>query len=45
MGELNDLERECRRLQDEQMLGAAAELKQEGKIRYLAVSSHGPYHM
>lgn len=27
------------------MLAAATELKQEGKIRYLAVSSHGPYNM
>lgn len=45
MGELEDLERERGRLTDQQMLAAAAELKQEGKIRYLAVSSHGPYHM
>jgi len=45
MGELDDYERERARLQDEDMLAAAAELKQEGKIRYLAVSSHGPYNM
>jgi predicted aldo/keto reductase-like oxidoreductase len=45
MGELDDYERERARLEDEDMLAAAAELKQEGKIRYLAVSSHGPYNM
>jgi len=45
MGELNDYERERSRLLDEDMLAAAAELKQEGKIRYLAVSSHGPHNM
>jgi len=27
------------------MLAAFEELKKEGKARYLAVSSHGPYHM
>lgn len=45
MGELDDYERERSRLLDEDMLAAAVELKQEGKIRYLAVSSHGPYNM
>jgi predicted aldo/keto reductase-like oxidoreductase len=45
MGELDDYERERARLLDEDMLAAAAELKQDGKIRYLAVSSHGPYNM
>ncbi len=30
---------------DPRMLEAAAELKQAGKIRFLAVSSHGPHHM
>jgi len=45
MGELKDYERERARLLDEDMLAAAQELKQEGKVRYLAVSSHGPYNM
>ncbi|MCG6862983.1 MAG: aldo/keto reductase, partial [Chromatiaceae bacterium] len=45
MGEVDDYDRERARLLDEDMLAAAAELKQEGKIRYLAVSSHGPYNM
>ncbi|MEA3278300.1 MAG: aldo/keto reductase [Pseudomonadota bacterium] len=45
IGELGDLERERSRLLDEDMLAAADELKREGKIRYLAVSSHGPNHM
>jgi len=45
IGELDDYERERTRLLDEDMLTAAAELKREGKIRYLAVSSHGPYNM
>lgn len=45
MGERNDLEGERRRLLDENMLAAFDELKQEGKARYLAVSSHGPNNM
>ena len=45
IGELRDFERERTRLFDEDMLAAAQELKQEGKIRYLAVSSHGPHNM
>ncbi len=45
MGERNDLEDERRRLLDENMLAAFDELKQEGKARYLAVSSHGPNNM
>lgn len=45
IGELNDYEREHARLFDPDMLEAAAELKQAGKIRYLAVSSHGPHNM
>jgi predicted aldo/keto reductase-like oxidoreductase len=45
MGESKNLDHERRRLLDENMLAAAAKLKQAGKIRYLAVSSHGPYNM
>jgi hypothetical protein len=46
IGERDDsFEGERARLLDEDMLAAAAELKQEGKIRYLAVSSHGPHDM
>ncbi len=45
MGEIDDYQAERRRLLDPNMLQAAAELKQAGKMRYLAVSSHGPYHM
>jgi predicted aldo/keto reductase-like oxidoreductase len=45
MGESKGYEAERARLLDEDMLAAAAELKQEGKIRYLAVSSHGPHNM
>ena len=45
IGEQKDLEHERSRLLDEDMLAAADELKKEGKIRYLAVSSHGPYNM
>ncbi len=40
-----DLEEEKNRLFDEEMLSAAAALKQAGKIRFLAASSHGPHHM
>lgn len=45
IGESRDYDRERERLFDEDMLAAADELKQAGKIRYLAVSSHGPYNM
>jgi aryl-alcohol dehydrogenase-like predicted oxidoreductase len=45
MGERRDYEGERARLLDENMLLAADELRREGKIRYLAVSSHGPYQM
>ena len=40
-----ELRGQRRRLLDEAMLSAFQELKQEGKARYLAVSSHGPYQM
>jgi predicted aldo/keto reductase-like oxidoreductase len=45
MGELSDYQGEHKRLFDPNMLEAAAELKQAGKARYLAVSSHGPHNM
>jgi len=45
IGELPDYPREKNRLLDENMLAAVDELKQEGKMRYLAVSSHGPHNM
>ncbi len=45
MGELNDYPAEQTRLLSPSMLEAADELKREGKIRYLAVSSHGPHNM
>lgn len=45
IGERNDYEGEKKRLFDENMLAATAELKQAGKARYLAVSSHGPHDM
>ncbi|MEO5341968.1 MAG: aldo/keto reductase [Gammaproteobacteria bacterium SHHR-1] len=45
MGEGSDLASERRRLLDEDMLAAFAELKAEGKARALAVSSHGPHGM
>jgi hypothetical protein len=45
IGGVNDYQRERQRLLDEAMLVAFDELKKEGKVRYLAVSSHGPYHM
>jgi len=45
IGGVNNYEGERRRLLDEAMLSAFQELKQEGKARFLAVSSHGPYHM
>lgn len=45
MGEKKDLAAEKARLLDENMLEAAESLKKAGKIRYLAVSSHGPNNM
>lgn len=45
IGERDDYAGEHARLLDENMLQAADELKQEGKMRYLAVSSHGPHNM
>jgi uncharacterized protein len=45
IGEQNNYEGEKKRLLDDNMLAATEELKQEGKVRYLAVSSHGPYYM
>ncbi len=38
-------EREKERLLDGEMLSAYADLKKAGKVRYLAVSSHGPNNM
>jgi predicted aldo/keto reductase-like oxidoreductase len=40
-----ELEDEKKRLFDDEMLAAADALKQAGKIRFLAASSHGPHHM
>jgi aryl-alcohol dehydrogenase-like predicted oxidoreductase len=45
IGERNDYPGEHARLFDPNMLEAVEELKTEGKMRYLAVSSHGPYNM
>ncbi len=45
IGERRNLEAERARLFDENMLEAVTELKQKGKMRYLAVSSHGPHNM
>ncbi|MBF0195276.1 MAG: aldo/keto reductase [Magnetococcales bacterium] len=45
MGEKSSFNDEKARLFDPNMLEAAKELKKSGKIRYLAVSSHGPYNM
>lgn len=45
MGELDDRDRERKRLLDPNMLEAFAALKKSGKARYLAVSSHGPHNM
>jgi len=46
IGEMNkDLEAERKRLLDEEMLEAAADLKRAGKIRFLGTSSHGPNNM
>ncbi len=45
IGERRDLNEERQRLLHDPMLAAVDELKQEGKVRYLAVSSHGPNGM
>jgi hypothetical protein len=45
IGESRNYDKERARLLDENMLAAFDELKTEGKARYLAVSSHGPYNM
>ncbi len=45
MGELEDTDRERKRLLDSNMLEAFAALKKAGKARFLAVSSHGPHQM
>lgn len=45
IGELEDTDRERKRLLDPEMLGAVEKLKKAGKIRFLAVSSHGPHGM
>lgn len=41
----SDFEKEKERLFDEGMLSAVEALKKAGKIRFLAVSSHGEHHM
>ncbi len=40
-----DIQQERARLFSEEMLSAVEVLKRQGKMRFLAVSSHGPYHM
>ncbi|MBF0345571.1 MAG: aldo/keto reductase [Nitrospirae bacterium] len=46
MGEVSkDVDMEKKRLMDENMFSAAESLKKTGKLRYLAVSSHGPSNM
>jgi predicted aldo/keto reductase-like oxidoreductase len=46
IGEMNkDLETEKKRLLDDEMFEAVAELKKAGKIRFLGTSSHGPNNM
>jgi uncharacterized protein len=40
-----DFEAEKKRLLDDEMLEAAADLKKAGKIRFLGASSHGPTNM
>ncbi len=46
IGEMNkDLEAERKRLLDEEMFEAVAELKKAGKVRFLGTSSHGPNNM
>ncbi|MCX8027708.1 MAG: aldo/keto reductase [Thermodesulfovibrionales bacterium] len=43
IGEMNrDYEKEKKRLFDPEMLSAFEKLKKDGKVRFLAVSSHGP---
>lgn len=41
----NDQGQEMKRLMDEEMFSAAEALKKAGKIRFLAVSSHGPNNL
>lgn len=41
----SDFGREKSRLLDENMLAATDSLRRDGKIRYLAASSHGPHNM
>ncbi len=46
IGEMNkDLEAEKKRLLDDEMFEAVAEMKKAGKIRFLGTSSHGPNNM
>jgi len=46
IGEMNkDLEAEKKRLLDDEMFEAVAELKKAGKVRFLGTSSHGPNNM
>ncbi|MDH3974669.1 MAG: aldo/keto reductase [Deltaproteobacteria bacterium] len=46
LGEMGDtVEDEKKRLLDENLLSAVDQLKKEGKIKYLAASSHGPVNM
>lgn len=46
IGESNSImQKEKNRLLDEEMLSAVDELKKAGKLRFLAVSSHGPDNM
>ena len=46
IGEMNkDLEAEKKRLLDNEMFEAVADLKKAGKIRFLGTSSHGPNNM
>lgn len=44
-GKGTDVNEEKKRLFDPDMLAAFSELKKAGKVRYLAVSSHGPNNM
>ncbi|MBF0625131.1 MAG: aldo/keto reductase [Magnetococcales bacterium] len=45
IGEKPDFEAERQRLLDDAMLAAFQQLKQDGKVRFLATSSHGPHNM
>ncbi|MBF0429605.1 MAG: aldo/keto reductase, partial [Magnetococcales bacterium] len=45
IGEKTDLAEEKARLLDPEMLAATESLKKAGKVRFLAVSSHGPNNM